>query len=52
MPTIPLEKYINKNCVTNNKVIENIKDYFVICFFSEIIIIGTMKIKEITKTGK
>ena len=47
-----LEKYINRNCVTNNKAIENIKDSLTLFFFSEIIIIGTIKTKDITKTGK
>ncbi len=52
MPKMPLEKNINKNCVMNNKAIENMKDSLVLFFFSEKMIIGTMKIKDIAKTGK
>ena len=52
MPIIPSAKYINKNCVKNIKDIESMKNVLDLLFFSEKIIIGTVKMKDTTKTGK
>ena len=52
IPSIPLAKYINKNWVANNKIIEKIKDSFILFFFYEIIIIGTIKKNDTAKTAR